>query len=119
MNKDKYRNRAGIEKQHIEKEEYSDYRKWAIRYQNKYWSDVPLTVVSILSLLFIPVFQYCHDAATDPDEEDHTFLLLTLVWSNFIISWVFLLELISKIFAFGIRRAWSKATWAVKLEFFY
>ena len=80
---------------------------------------MPLTVVSIISLLFIPLFQYCHDAATDPDEENHTVLLLTLVWSNFIISWVFLLELISKIYAFGIRRAWSKATWAVKLEFFY
>ena len=56
MSKDKYSQQTGIEKQHIEKEEYSNWRKWAIRYQNKYWADVPLTVVSIVSLLFIPLF---------------------------------------------------------------
>ena len=31
MSKDKYSQQTGIEKQHIEKEEYSDWRKWAIR----------------------------------------------------------------------------------------
>ena len=67
IDKDKYKHSTGIEKQHIEKEEYSEWRKWAIRYQNKYWADVPMTVVSILSLMFVPLFQYCHDSATDPE----------------------------------------------------
>ena len=117
MSKDKYSQQTGIEKQHIEKEEYSNWRKWAIRYQNKYWADVPLTIVSIVSLLFIPLFQYCHDSATQGDSK--VTLLLILVWSNFVISWIYLFEIITKVFAFGIRRAFSSANWAIKCEFFF
>ena len=119
MNKDKYKNMGGIEKQHIEKEEYSEWRKQMIRYQNKYWADVPLTVVSIVSLLFIPLFQYCHDCENSSHCQPKTILLLTLVWCNFVISWVFLFELVTKVFAFGIRRAFSGANWAIKCEFFF
>ena len=117
MSKHKYSQQTGLEKQHIEKEEYSDKRKWAIRFQNKYWADVPLTVVSIVSLLFIPLFQYCHDSAEAG--ESKLPILLTLVWLNFIISWVYLAELVTKVFAFGIRRAFSGANWAIKVEFFF
>ena len=106
-----------MEKQHIEKEEYSDWRKKAIRFQNKYWADVPLTVVSIFSLLFIPAFQYCHVNAARG--EPSLILLLTLIWLNFIISWAYLIELVIKVYAFGIRRAWSGMNWAIKCEFFF
>ena len=106
-----------MEKQHIEKEEYSKWRKYAIRFQNKYWADVPLTVVSIVALLFIPLFQYCHYSADEGKRK--TGLLLTLVWLNFVISWVYLFEIVCKVYAFGIRRAFSAANWAIKTEFFF
>ena len=67
LSKHRYRQETGLDKQHIEKKEYSDARKWAIRYQNLYWADVPLTVVSIVSLFFIPLIKFCHDSAENGD----------------------------------------------------
>ena len=56
LSKHKYRQETELENHHIEKKEYSDARNAAIRFQNLYWADVPLTVVSILSLFFVPLF---------------------------------------------------------------
>ena len=42
-----------------------------------------------------------------------------MIWTNFAISWVYLFEIVSKLFAFGLRRAFSSANWAIKCEFFF
>ena len=46
---------------YVEKDHHGPWRKKFIRYQNKVWAEVPLTILSILSLFCIPVFQYCAD----------------------------------------------------------
>ena len=43
------------------KEHHSKMRKTLINLQNKYWADMPMSILGILSLCMIPIFQYCEE----------------------------------------------------------
>ena len=108
------------------KEHHGLWRKRFIDLQNTLWADIPMTIVAVLSLFFIPLFQYCHDInlegeITHNDEEvkKSKKLLKVTIWVNFIFSILFGLEIVMKSYAFGLRRAFSQCEWVVKLEFFY
>jgi len=75
---------------------------------------MPLTILGILGLFFIPMFQYCHEirleAERNSDQELHDKskrTLLALIWVNFIVAILFGLEIAMKSYAFGLRRAFS------------
>ena len=106
-------------KAYLPKEHHGKWRSRFILIQNNFWVDIPMTVVGILSLLFIPLFQYCHDLRKDGQEEQGYRLIKILIWFNFIMSIFFALELAMKSQAFGIRRAYSQMNWVLKVEFFY
>ena len=72
-----------------------------------------MTIVGILCLFFIPLFQYCHELLQEgKKKEDQSdidkALRLTkaLIWVNFIVAVVFALEVAMKGYAFGLRRAY-------------
>ena len=104
------------------KEHHSKWLKSIINCQNNYWADMPMTILAILSLFFIPIFQYCRDLETDvqTQESDRKAekLILAMIWVNFILAILFGLEITMKSYGFGIRRAFSQANWVVKMEFF-
>jgi len=43
------------------KEHHGKFRQKLINLQNKYWADMPMTILGILCLFFIPLFEYCSD----------------------------------------------------------
>mmetsp|Transcript_7574 Transcript_7574/g.9135 ORF Transcript_7574/g.9135 Transcript_7574/m.9135 type:complete len:179 (+) Transcript_7574:2245-2781(+) len=86
---------------------------------------MPMTIVSILSLFFIPIFQYCHELhvlGEKNNDEDKTTksirILKGMLWLNFLITLVYGLEIAMKSYAFGLRRAFSQMDWIFKAEFF-
>ena len=82
-----------------------------------------MTILAILSLFFIPIFQYCHDLRKDQegyaDPDKGKKLLLATIWINFIIAIGFGLEIAIKSYAFGLRRGFKQSTWVQKSEFFF
>ena len=86
-----------------------------------------MTVLSILQLFFIPLFQYCHDLqilgkskfGTQDDVDRAKLIISVLLWLNFGVAILYGFELFTKIYAFGIRRAYASANWTIKFEFYY
>ena len=103
------------------KEHHGLWRKRFITLQNSYWADVPMTIVAVLSLFFIPVFQYCHDHIHDESSgsstDESNGLLKAIIWINFVFAVFFGLEITMKSYAFGLRRAFSQCDLVLKLEF--
>ena len=55
-NKDSQKTQYG--KTYNEKDHHGPWRKKFIRYQNHYLADMPMSILGILCLFFIPVFNY-------------------------------------------------------------
>ena len=98
---------------YLPKEHHGPWRRRYIDCQNSIWSEVPMTILGILCLFFIPLFQYCHELhqegvkESNEDDIDKALRLTKIViWINFIIAVCFLLEVIMKAYAFGLRRAY-------------
>ena len=100
-------------------------RQAFIRLQNKYWVDMPLTILAILMLFFIPLFQYSYELYQEgkklrnQDEIDQAKRMINaMVWLNFLLALFFGLEIAMKSYAFGLRRAYSNMELVFKAEFF-
>lgn len=111
-------------KKYTEKDHHGKWRKRFIQLQNKYWADLPMSIVGILSLFLIPLFQYCRElklagAEHDNQEETERASRMTtgLIWLQFAIGIFFGLEIAIKSYAFGIRRAFTQVNWVQKAEF--
>ena len=86
---------------------------------------MPLTILAILMLFFIPLFQYSYDLHAEGveknDKEEQTTarrMMKAMVWLNFLLAIFFGLEIAMKSYAFGLRRAFSNMEWVFKAEFF-
>lgn len=81
-----------------------------------------MTIFSCLGLLFIPLFQYCHELRST-EGADHTEksrkLLLALIWMNFIVAILYALEIAMKSYAFGLRRGFTQCNNIIKVEFLF
>jgi hypothetical protein len=61
----------------------SSCRRFAIVWMNKFYADVPLTLISIVSLFFIPIINYCievillekakSESERDPEREERAY----------------------------------------------
>lgn len=83
---------------------------------------MPMTIFSCLGLLFIPLFQYCHELRLvegSDHSEKSTKLLLALIWLNFITSIFYGLEIAMKSYAFGLRRGFTQCNAIIKVEFIF
>ena len=68
-----------------------------------------MTILGIMCLFFIPLFQYCHEVAeTDPDKAKK--LSKIFIWLNFFVAIFFGLEIAIKCYAFGTRRAYVQCS---------
>ena len=74
-----------------------------------------LELLSILSLFFLPLFLYIdHEEDIGADKNPMT---IGLLFINYVFNLLYLGELVSKIYAFGIRRTFRYSDWVIKLEF--
>ena len=122
---------SGSNKEHTEygtvynpKPHHPKIRRKLIELQNKFWADMPLTILAILSLFCIPVFQYCHETVVfgnlDPANPDvqqaHRFSLL-MIWLNYVLGLIYAGEIAIKCYAYGLRRAFLAMDWVLATEF--